>query len=236
MDPIKSALVFMATLAFVLSPLLTAGFNGFTPDQFPIPQDHPPIQPAGYAFSIWGLIYVWLMVSATLGMVKHAKNITWEPARAPLIVSLGVGASWLAVAQLSPLWATLQIWVMLVAAIIALFRTPLGHRWILQAPVAIYAGWLTAASFVSIGLIGAGYGIGMGSTGWAYIGLTAALIFAAAVQIKLNRAPEYGATVVWALVAVAIANYGSQIGVTVLAFIGIILMAALAVRAARSSI
>lgn len=236
MDPIKSALVFMATLAFVLSPLLTSGFNGFTPDQFPIPQDHPPIQPAGYAFSIWGLIYLWLMVSATLGMVKHASNIDWEPARAPLILSLGIGASWLAVAQLSPLWATAQIWVMLVTALVALFRTPRSHRWILQAPVAIYAGWLTAASFVSVGLIGAGYGIGFDSTGWGYIGLTAALVFAATVQIKLGRAPEYGATVVWALVAVAVANYGNQTGITLLAALGIILMSALAVRAARSSI
>ena len=236
MDPIKSALVFMATLAFVLSPVLTPGFNGFTPDQFPIPQDHPPIQPAGYAFSIWGLIYVWLMVSATLGLVRHARNTEWEPSRAPLIVSLGVGASWLAVANLSPLWATLQIWVMLVAALVALFRTPRNNRWILQAPVAIYAGWLTAASFVSIGLIGAGYGIGMGSTGWAYLGLTAALIFAATVQIRLARAPEYGATVVWALVAIAVANAAGQIGVALLALAGIILMSALVVRTARSSI
>ena len=42
-------------LLFAVSPLFTQGFNGFEPDQFPVPQDDPPVQPAGYAFSIWGL-------------------------------------------------------------------------------------------------------------------------------------------------------------------------------------
>ena len=55
-----SLLVLLAALAFALSPLLSSGFNGFAPDQFPIPQDNPPVQPAGYAFAIWGLIYLWL--------------------------------------------------------------------------------------------------------------------------------------------------------------------------------
>jgi|GEM_PF-5700137 len=57
----------IATLAFVLSPLVTEPFSGFERDQFPIPQIDPPVQPAGYAFGIWGLIYLWLVVSAIYG-------------------------------------------------------------------------------------------------------------------------------------------------------------------------
>ena len=54
--------VLFFTLTFVLSPLASVGFNGFTPFQFPIPQVDPPVQPAGYAFSIWGIICFWLVL------------------------------------------------------------------------------------------------------------------------------------------------------------------------------
>ncbi|MGB8621815.1 MAG: hypothetical protein WCD16_03255, partial [Paracoccaceae bacterium] len=158
MDPVKAVLVFCATLFFVLSPLLSGGFGGFDPTQFPVPQDHPPVQPAGYAFAIWGLIYLWLLVSAGAGLFLRAKDTGWERARLPLILSLGPGAAWIGVAHLSPVWATALILWMLATALIALFLTPQRDRWLLEVPVALYAGWLTAAGWVSVGLVGAGYG------------------------------------------------------------------------------
>ena len=51
---VLAVLVLVATLTFVCSPLATIGFNGFRPEQFPVPQTDPPVQPAGYAFSILG--------------------------------------------------------------------------------------------------------------------------------------------------------------------------------------
>jgi hypothetical protein len=50
MQPLKAVLTLLAAIAFLLSPLLSSGFNGFSPGQFPIPQIDPPVQPAGYAF------------------------------------------------------------------------------------------------------------------------------------------------------------------------------------------
>ena len=57
-------LVLTAAIAFAVSPLMVPGFNGFEPGQFPVPQEDPPAQPAGWAFSIWLLIYVWLIAGA----------------------------------------------------------------------------------------------------------------------------------------------------------------------------
>jgi len=65
-------LTFAAALAFAVAPFVSEGFNGFAPDQFPVPQDAPPIQPAGYAFSIWGVIYLWLIVATGFGLVRRA--------------------------------------------------------------------------------------------------------------------------------------------------------------------
>nr|WP_240769056.1 hypothetical protein [Paracoccus liaowanqingii] len=47
-------MVLLAALAFAASPLIFPGFAGYDAGRFPIPQVDPPVQPAGWAFSIWG--------------------------------------------------------------------------------------------------------------------------------------------------------------------------------------
>ena len=98
-------LTFLLAIGFAVSPFFVSGFNGFSPDQFPIPQDNPPVQPAGYAFSIWGLIYVWLIVGMGWGLWKRREDYLWHDMRLPLALSLFVGCFWLAVAVASPVWA-----------------------------------------------------------------------------------------------------------------------------------
>ncbi len=229
-ESLPAALVFGAAVAFAVSPLLSAGFDGFAAGQFPIPQDDPPIQPAGYAFSIWGVIYLWLIAHGAFGLLRRDDDIDWAPMRWPAIVSLAVGVPWLAVASLSPAWATLQIWVMLIAAIVAMARAPMADRWLARAPMGFYAGWLTAASFVSLGLTGAGYGVAFGGVGWAWLGLIAAIVFAGIVQVTVARTPFYGAAVAWGLVGITVHNWGTSYGVAVLALLGAFVIVALALR------
>jgi len=219
-----SLLVLLAALAFALSPLVSSGFNGFAPDQFPVPQDNPPVQPAGYAFAIWGVIYLWLIAGAVYGVWDRATDPDWEPMRPALIVSLVIGAGWIPVAQLSPLWATVLIWAMLMTAVLALLRTgQADHLW-LRAPIALYAGWLTAASSVALGLILAGYGY-VDAQVAAYGGITLALVIALLVQALRPDAPAYPAAVIWALVGVLVANLdGPNWGVLALVILGIALL------------
>ncbi|MEL7179398.1 MAG: hypothetical protein AAFN63_06155 [Pseudomonadota bacterium] len=213
------------TATFVLSPAFTRPFSGFRADQLPIPQIEPPIQPAGYAFAIWGLIYGWLVVSALYGLIKRGNDAGWDRARKPLIVSLAVGTPWLAVANASAIWATVLIFVMAGTAIAALMQAPDDDRWLLKTPVAIYAGWLTAASFVSLGSTAAGYGLLTDAIGWAYIGIIGALIVATAVLMRKPAIP-YGLTVIWALIGIIVAN-GTQVWmVSALAGKGILILLA----------
>jgi len=220
MDPVRSILVFVATLFFVLSPLVSGGFSGFDPSQFPVPQNDPPVQPAGYAFSIWGLIYLWLLISAGFGLLKRGTDAAWEPARLPLFLSVAPGAAWIGVAHLSPIWATIVLFWMLAMALWALALTPRVDRWLFQAPVAIYAGWLTAASWVSVGLLGAGYGIAFGEVVWALIAMAGALATGVLVLTTLDRAPEYGGALIWALVGLVVANIAGGAPIVAFAAIG----------------
>lgn len=219
-------LTLVFTLTFVASPAVTPPFTGFRPDQLPIPQIAPPIQPAGYAFAIWGLIYAWLVASAVFGIVRRGESTAWDRTRIPLLISLAVGTPWLAIANMSAIWATILLFVMAVLAILALLSAPEADKWWLKVPVGIFAGWLTAASFVSLGSTAAGYGFITDQLGWAYIGILGALAIAAPVLWRSASAP-YGLTVVWALVGIIAANATSILSVAALAGLGVCVVIAI---------
>ncbi|WPY95552.1 hypothetical protein T8T21_05365 [Limimaricola variabilis] len=198
--------VLALSLAFAAAPLVTSPFTGFTADQLPIPQIDPPVQPAGWAFAIWGLIYLWLIVSAAYGVWKRAHADDWHRARLPLFVALGVGTPWLAIANASAIWATITIFIMAAGAIGAFLAAPCRDVWLARVPFGIFAGWLSAASFVSLGSTAAGYGLVMGQTGWAILCVILATLLALLVQSRRPQAAEYGLTVAWALLAIVVAN------------------------------
>lgn len=211
----KAVLLFVAALAFAAAPFATGGFGGFAPDRYPDPQVDPPVQPAGWAFAIWGPIYLWLVAHGAVGLFARAEDAGWDRTRWPLIVSLALGASWIAVAQRSPVWATVLIAIMLAGALAALMRTTGRDRWWLAGPIGLYAGWLTAAGAVSLALLGGGYDIVLSDMGWAWVGLALALAVALAVQTRVPRAPEYGLAAAWAFAAIAIDNLGEAMPLVV---------------------
>jgi len=225
----KAILLFSAAVAFVTAPLLVPSFDGFDPAAFPYPPVDPPVQPAGYAFAIWGLLYVWLLLHAGYGLLMRADDKAWDAPRWPLFVSLGLGAIWLELAKQMPVMAVVLIWVMTGCALLALLRCPPKpgvkiDRWLLRAPIAAYAGWLTAAAGVGTGVVMTGYGL-LSPVAVALVMLVPILLLAMAVQIR-TEAPEYGAAVLWALIALVVANATDAPVVALAAFVGAGIVAA----------
>ncbi len=145
--------------------------------------------------------------------------------------------------QVSPLFAVGRRFVdKVVSETLAHHRTGLGpelfrapgapDRWLLLAPLAIFAGWLTAATGVSFGVLLTGFGW-LTETAAALLTLAVVLAVALAIQLRLHRAPEYGLTVIWALAAVAVRNGSGNLPVTALALIGIAALALAARQTAR---
>jgi len=218
-----------ATLAFLLSPSLTEPFMVYAPGSFPVAQTDPPVQPAGYAFAIWGVIYIWLGAMAAYGLLRRKTDAGWQRVALPLTLSLGPGAAWLWVAGFAPVTATVLIFWMLGCALWALLRAPRADRWWLQAPVALYAGWLTAAAHVSLGVVLGGYGW-LSGTGAAVLCILMALGVALAVLWRKPQVPEYGAAVGWALLGIAVDNAGQNTAVLTLALLGLAVVAAMAAQ------
>lgn len=212
----KSLWVLLASLSFAFAPFMTPDFGGFDPDRYPIPQLNSPVQPVGWAFAIWGIIYLLLIVHAATGLIRHRQDEAWERGRLPLLLSLTIGTLWLSVAAVSPVWATLLIIVMLSSALLALYRLrDANPSWVARWPVALYAGWLSAATFVSFGLLLAGYGV-LSETTAAIVALAAATLFALVNQLKLRQWP-YAAAVAWGFNGIAITNLGRQDQIALLA-------------------
>ena len=230
MRPFIALLTLVLAVTFAASPLFVTSFNGFDPNQFPVPQDNPPVQPAGYAFAIWGPIYGWLILGMGWGAVKRLRDGAWHDMRVPLCLSLAVGTVWLAVAEASPVWASVLIWVMLLAALAALFMAPAQDRVWAAYPVGLYAGWLSAASCVSLGLLAAGYGwLDETTAAFVFVGLAA--VIGAGVQAILNRTPTYGLAVIWALIGVIVATWGGAQTVAWVALAGAVVVALATLRA-----
>jgi hypothetical protein len=220
---IQPALV-LAALAFVAAPALTPPFTGYDPGLFPVRVERPSIQPAGYAFAIWGLIYGWLLVHAGFGLLRRRDDPAFVRVALPLLLASVLGAVWLAIATTAPLLAEAAILLMAAFALIAYLRAdPVQDRWLLAAPTAIFAGWLTAASAVSTGVLLAGYGV-LTDTASALLMLAVVLGVALTVQTRRPTMPVYGATVVWAIVGVIAVNWGANPTVAYAAIAGAAIM------------
>lgn len=222
----KAVLVVIAALAFFASPFFNAPFTGFEPGQMPVVVSNPPVTPAGYAFSIWGVIYIWLLASAGYVLIKRDTAAAWDAMRWPLFLSLAVGAAWIPIALRSPVLSTLLIWVMWAGAVWALFRGPRQEAGWFTWPVGLYAGWLTAASSVATATVVMGYGV-LSPMAASWAGLVLALVLALPLSLRLGVV-AYGVAAAWAAVGIAVANWPDVYGLA--AAVGAAILAGQVIR------
>jgi hypothetical protein len=220
----RALLLLAATIGFGAAPLVTPPFTGYDPGIFPVEIARPSIQPAGFAFSIWGLIYVGLIAHALFGLFARRHDTAWDAVRLPMAASIAIGTVWLWIAPDFPITATAAIWAMLALAGVALLSVSGQDRWLLATPIAVYTGWLTAAANVSLGVVVAGYGW-LTDTESAAAMLALALTIGVSVQLRRPADPAYGLTVIWALFGIIAVNWQPNFTVAALAAGGIVIMA-----------
>ncbi len=220
MTNMRAFIILLASVAFVVAPAVTPPFMGYDPAIFPVNIPRPSVQPAGYAFAIWGVIYLWLLVHAGFGLWQRRDDPVWDKTRLPHFGALALGTVWLAIAGGYPITATVTIIAMAALTLTAfLSASRTQDRWLLQAPLALFAGWLTAASCVSLGVILAGYGW-LSDTASALVMLAVVLAIAIAVQIRRPEMPLYSVAVVWAALGIVVVNWGVNPTVAYAAVLG----------------
>lgn len=217
-DSLLRLAVLLAALTQIVAPIW---LNPFRQGQNPVRNSEPSmIEPAGYAFSIWGPIYLFAVVYAIWQILPAGRRDQATNIIAPLALCLYVGSTlWLAAAKFGPLWATMPILaVMALCAVLSLIQATgpslersMARYAVLVLPFAMYAGWTVCALFVNIAEVAPRYGFdrfGLSVIDYGVLSIIAATVVAALV-LWLSRAElAFAATVGWALVAIAVAANG----------------------------
>jgi translocator protein len=178
------------------------------------------VVPAGYVFSIWGLIYI-----GQLAFLLH----TLRPSRLadPLLRRLGLLPALAAV--LNGLWIfawhyelfplSLVVMLGLLATLIAIYErgdlaartrtrasVPPAERWLVAVPFAVYLGWISVATITNVAVVGQWAGV-------PTLGLADELIAAAVLVVGIGIAAlvllregdaAFGLVIVWAYAGILV--------------------------------
>jgi len=171
--------------------------------------------PAGYVFSIWGLIYLGLVAFA----IYQALPSQRENSRLRAVgwwISLGglANIAWLLLWHYERFPLTLLAMLILLATLIVTYLrlgigctdATTGEKWAVRLPFSIYLGWITVATVANVTSL-LDYlqwdGFGITPEVWMVIVLAAVLIIAVLMNLT-RRDAAYAAVLLWALAGIAI--------------------------------
>ncbi|MGN6249033.1 MAG: hypothetical protein ACTHNG_11795 [Ginsengibacter sp.] len=189
--------------------------------------------PAGYAFAIWGLIYLGLLAYVIYQAASLFKKTTddWPVPQIGwwFVVSCAANSLWVFAWLYDYIGLSVVIMIVLLFSLIKiiwntrmelddlLFKKIAFVWW----PFCLYSGWITVALIADIAawLTKIQWnGFGISGSGWAIIMIIIAGIINLTVTWTRNMR-EYALVAVWALIAIAVANNGNAISVVYTAII-----------------
>ena len=214
---LRKALVVLA-VGFAVSAPLSQALLGWGIDQREFSASgNETLRAAGYAFSIWSLIYAGLIAHAVAQLMDHSRREALFVALSPSIASIAGCGAWIIASGFDARWASVAIiLVSAAAAVWALMRVrdvpkSLKDHLFSVWPMALLGGWLLIASAINVltvmtaeGLIGPETRMGFALGGIVTVTGLAIAVMRAGVSVA------YGLPVAWGFVAVFVAERGDQ--------------------------
>ncbi len=224
-DRLRAILVLLATIGTIVFNTLAANglVGGVTPaeisDRYPT-----PITPAGYAFAIWSVIYLGLVIFSIYQLLP-TKMGRFRSIRSLYIISCALNCGWIY------FWHNNQIGLCLgiiSALLLTLFfinwrlkqTTSLGEYWFVKAPFSIYFGWVTAATLVNFAIFLRSINADISNGTWitiAVILIALAATLGVIIRFRLSNY-LYPLAIAWALTAIGVKQSGQTIIVFMTAF------------------
>ena len=168
--------------------------------------------PAGYVFSIWGIIYLGLL----LFTIWQARGLfSSGPLRSPAAASLGgwfllssvANASWIVAWHYEQLGLSLLLMATILFSLIQIYQITDGNARlsvIERIPFSIYLGWISIATIANVTtlLVDAEWGTwGLGEITWTMI-MTSTGAILALIFLWFRSDLLYAGVVIWALVGI----------------------------------
>jgi len=179
------------------------------------------ITPAGYVFSIWGVIYILLGIFVIFQALPSQKGKGYQEKIGWLFVSSCVlNIAWLFLWQFEYLSLSVVLMFLLLATLIAIYlRLDIGKSMVslreklaVHVPFSVYLGWITIASIanVAVTLVSAGWdGFGISHEMWATLIIIIAVLITLLV-IATRKDAAYGLVIIWALLGIGVEQSRNQ--------------------------
>ncbi len=195
------------------------------------------ILPANYAFAIWGLIYLSLIVFGIYQVQPSQRyNLSLQRSGYLLVFACIAQCTWiyLFLARLFPLSVIAMLGILV--PLILMYQTlhldchliSLKEEWFIRTPISIYLGWITAAFVVNVSV--ALYSLNwnrwnIASPIWTVFMMMVATAIASFVMIKYQDT-AYALVIVWTLIAIAIRQWHTPLvtGIAILMAIALVLL------------
>ncbi len=171
--------------------------------------------PAGYVFSIWGVIYLWLIAFAVFQILPSQKNanfvgqIGWW-----FVASCVLNAAWIFLWHYESFVWTLVAMAGLLVSLLAIYQrleigrcpVPTAIKWLVHVPFSIYLGWVSVATIanVSVVLVESNWsGWGLSPVVWTVIVI---LVGGGLGALMIRRRNEiaYPLVIVWAFAGIVV--------------------------------
>jgi len=239
------AVAVTAVAQVVASPLTTLAIGPSSDTGAISDANQSPITPAGYAFAIWGLIYlsclalaVYQLLPSQRGRDVHRRSGWW------LAAAFTASAVWVPVFGSRLIWLSEIIIIGLVGLLaVACWRLTrsgpaetTAERVLLRLPVTVYLGWATLAA--AAGFATTLRSLGMAAQGRGVTAICIVLVVAAtALSVTaihwLSAVAGFTFTAAWALVAIAIGTDDGLVRLVTLLALAIVVGSAVT-RTSRS--
>lgn len=205
-----AALVGMVVVNVLANALPLNGLTtGAISDGYPV-----RFVPAGYVFSIWGLIYLGLTGFTVTQAFSPGAESWVRPLRPWFVLSCLANGAWIFAWHYLQLGLSVLLMVTLLGTLIVLYRrsrtVPPEHgrvvRWTVAAPISLYLGWICVATVANISalLVALGWnGAPLSEATWAATMMVASSAIVLALCFRYRDAiPPL--VVVWALVGIIV--------------------------------
>ena len=178
------------------------------------------VTPAGYVFSIWGLIYLLLAVFVIYQALPAQRH---NPRLVRLgylfVLSCALNIAWLFTWHYLLIPLSLPVMLGLLGTLILIYQrlevgqshVSRGETLAVRLTFSVYLGWITVATItnVSVLLLERGVPLDWTSPFWAFTALAAAT-FVGLTMLRRRGDVAYALVLMWAFIGIAVAQWGNE--------------------------
>ena len=171
--------------------------------------------PAGYVFSIWGLIYLALIAYAVYqALPAQADNPTLKKIAPFYWVGSVANSIWIFLWHYEVFsWTVIAMVAILITLILIsqkLIETDGLEKWLVRLPFSIYLGWISVATIANVSqnlFLYKWNGWGIGNEIWAVIMLAVASLLGI-LKIWQEKDTPFALVLIWAFVGITVSQAG----------------------------